>query len=403
MRIIFLRSMGALAALLIVSGAQADPEFSVSFVASGSVDFIQNVEEDDDDNAIGPAVDPAILPFEIGDDFVALFTFDTTAPQTGGSGTVFAQYDGAINAAFVKVGSYVATDTIGDIRVIDNQNTSQGFQDFPFIFNSPLTGGDDIGGVPPVDIDARYSTFTSSCISSLDLPLAPPDPVACSPANVRAQLFFLTFDPVTFNRKFIAVHSSSISFEIANDGDADGHFDVIDNCPTIFNPDQIDLNGDGFGDACVDPTVQLPPDLDIGADAIIGGGTTFEGGGVIGDGAEIGSNVQFKQNVTIGDNVTLSAESIVELNTTVGDGVFIGFKVKIEENVVIGDRVTIGDHTVIKKDAIINDDASIGAFVTIEDRAVIGAGAVIGDGAKIEADAVVAGGEVVPAGAIVFP
>ena len=179
--------------------------------------------------------------------------------------------------------------------------------------------------------------------------------------------------------------------KIARDSDGDGIPDDIDNCPTVPNADQLDSNGDGFGDACVDPSVDLPPDLDliIGADAVIGDGTTFEDGVEIGDDAQIGSLVQFKQDVTVGDNVVLGDETIVEFNVTLGDDVVLGFKVKIEEYVVIGDRVTIDDESVIKKCVIINNDASIGAFVTIEVGAVIGAGAMIGDGAMVPAGATV--------------
>ena len=36
------------------------------------------------------------------------------------------------------------------------------------------------------------------------------------------------------------------------DSDADGFYDLIDNCQLISNPDQIDSNGDGIGDVCSD-------------------------------------------------------------------------------------------------------------------------------------------------------
>jgi YVTN family beta-propeller protein len=42
------------------------------------------------------------------------------------------------------------------------------------------------------------------------------------------------------------------------DADGDGIQDDADNCPTVANPDQTDSNGDGYGDACVDPTVTIP-------------------------------------------------------------------------------------------------------------------------------------------------
>nr|WP_283808748.1 thrombospondin type 3 repeat-containing protein [Microvenator marinus] len=34
------------------------------------------------------------------------------------------------------------------------------------------------------------------------------------------------------------------------DTDGDGILDMCDNCPTIFNPDQLDQNENGIGDLC---------------------------------------------------------------------------------------------------------------------------------------------------------
>jgi hypothetical protein len=34
------------------------------------------------------------------------------------------------------------------------------------------------------------------------------------------------------------------------DGDEDGIYDLVDNCPDVYNPDQTDSDGDGVGDAC---------------------------------------------------------------------------------------------------------------------------------------------------------
>ncbi len=40
------------------------------------------------------------------------------------------------------------------------------------------------------------------------------------------------------------------SFSTNNDADLDGIPDSTDNCPTVWNPDQLDTNRDGIGDAC---------------------------------------------------------------------------------------------------------------------------------------------------------
>jgi len=45
------------------------------------------------------------------------------------------------------------------------------------------------------------------------------------------------------------------------DIDKDGVFDDVDNCPSVYNPDQKDTDGDGIGDAC-DPDCSGDADLD---------------------------------------------------------------------------------------------------------------------------------------------
>lgn len=58
------------------------------------------------------------------------------------------------------------------------------------------------------------------------------------------------------------------NFVVGRDRDGDGVLDEEDNCPTVFNPDQWDYDGDGIGDAC-DPDPYTPNDpIDTDGDGI---------------------------------------------------------------------------------------------------------------------------------------
>ena len=68
-----------------------------------------------------------------------------------------------------------------------------------------------------------------------------------------------------------------------DDSDGDGVRDDVDNCPTVTNPDQLDVDDDGYGDDCVSPDADIAPTALIGYDPIIGPGTVIEGGVTVGD------------------------------------------------------------------------------------------------------------------------
>ena len=42
-----------------------------------------------------------------------------------------------------------------------------------------------------------------------------------------------------------------------DDDDSDGVFNVVDNCPGVYNPDQADADGDGSGDVCDSSSVTV--------------------------------------------------------------------------------------------------------------------------------------------------
>ena len=43
------------------------------------------------------------------------------------------------------------------------------------------------------------------------------------------------------------------------DSDGDGIPNSRDNCPTVYNPNQLDTNRDGYGDACLAPSASISP------------------------------------------------------------------------------------------------------------------------------------------------
>jgi len=55
---------------------------------------------------------------------------------------------------------------------------------------------------------------------------------------------------ILYNRSLAASEISQIINSVANDSDLDGVPDYRDNCPNVPNPDQLDSNGNGVGDAC---------------------------------------------------------------------------------------------------------------------------------------------------------
>ncbi len=189
-----------------------------------------------------------------------------------------------------------------------------------------------------------------------------------------------------------------------------------DNCPTAFNPDQQDANGDGYGDACLATDARLGAGVQLGWGAIIGHNVKILGRTVIGDGvvihnqvilgpdaaigmkgvigeksvvmrsASVGANATLGEEVVVaydvvaGDSLTAGGGTAIERGATVGNDVALGENVRIGSSTVLGDRSTIGDHTWVSYTTVLGADVELGASVTIGGRSNIGDRVSIDDG-----------------------
>ena len=161
------------------------------------------------------------------------------------------------------------------------------------------------------------------------------------------------------------------------DVDADGWCDIeapssgpnncvpTDNCPTVPNPGQIDDNNDGFGDACVDPSVTIPPNADVDPTATVGADTDINKNVTVGADSSVGSNVVLNRGVSVGDGVDVGDGAILNKNSEIGDGASVGAGVTISQGVYIGPGAVIGDFAFIGRDSVICDGATIGNNATL--------------------------------------
>lgn len=182
------------------------------------------------------------------------------------------------------------------------------------------------------------------------------------------------------------------------DQDGDGITDTLDNCTTIFNDDQADENGDGYGDACVPPG-SVASSATLGLGPVVGTNTRVRPNAEIGDFAELGNNVRVGRNVTAGDNLIVGDDTRIARNANLGDRVELGPDVWVGRFSNLGDDVMVGEGTVISRNVTIGAGAVIGNNVRIEPGAVIEPGAMIADNAVIRRRATVGEGTEVGANA----
>jgi len=210
---------------------------------------------------------------------------------------------------------------------------------------------------------------------------------------LTGDLFFEDDAPIGFIGQ-IKIYNTPLSAsavaDLVPDTDGDGDPDFRDNCGCVFNPDQLDstVPPDGFGDACIDPFVTIPPGVHIGECVTIGSGS------MIGIGASIGDNTKIGDDATVGNNSTIGAHSKVEDRAGIGEGVSVGDNSKVKKNAKVGDGVTIGDNSDVGKKSTVGDNTIIGDGSKIKGNVTVGDGVLIGDEATIDKGAEVGDGVV---------
>jgi hypothetical protein len=67
----------------------------------------------------------------------------------------------------------------------------------------------------------------------------------------------MSYDRPLLTALLLGVLTAGLALACPDDGDGDGICDALDNCPTLVNPSQSDIDGDLAGDACDDADAVL--------------------------------------------------------------------------------------------------------------------------------------------------
>ncbi|MCI0363459.1 MAG: dockerin type I domain-containing protein [Phycisphaerales bacterium] len=237
-------SYDGLRAVVITGASDLVHEYCAAAPGTWSFSVRQFIPANFSSNAVGPAA---------GSYFILMNTYHDGVPYNGSEWSALMQFDsndgmmkalhgagaGTINLPYVS-DRWVKIQAIIDL----DEDWTRIYYDDALVAEYPWTGGvfGDGGGAATIGaVDLFANNSTPVYYDKLRL-----DPVA---SECGDQLFFdADGDMLTLLDEFRRETNPCNP-----DTDFDGALDGLDNCPLTPNPDQLDGDGDGIGDACDEP------------------------------------------------------------------------------------------------------------------------------------------------------
>ncbi|MCB9852607.1 MAG: PQQ-binding-like beta-propeller repeat protein [Phycisphaerales bacterium] len=167
-------------------------------------------------------------------------------PAVGASGTAYA-------GEFFGVGLW-AFDSSGNTVWLADEDNNNSLSRLSVSPNESILLADGAGGFGSTGWARGYSAATGALVWHLTLQR---ENGANQFISCRSAVFTPDSQRAYFSTQFAGslndfgyVYAVDVPFIAALDTDADGYANADDNCPNDPNPDQIDSDGDGIGDAC---------------------------------------------------------------------------------------------------------------------------------------------------------
>ena len=244
----------------VLNDADAYPDDASETADFDGDDIGDNADTDDDNDGMSDAFELAysLNPYDASDkdadsDSDGLsnlqeFTAGTN-PQVVNTDTIDTDVDGVVDVSDNCVNnanldqSDIDSDSIGDVCDTDRDgdNVLNAADVYPDdASESSNNDGDSLGDNADIDDDNDGMSDAFEGLYGLDpLDASDKDLDPDSDGLTNLQEFGLGSNPTISN----TVTSTT-------DSDSDGEFDQVDNCPSVANSDQADLDGDSVGDAC---------------------------------------------------------------------------------------------------------------------------------------------------------